>query len=40
KTLELTDVWTGEVSKPVNDTVGATLPAHACVVYRAKVVDR
>ncbi len=40
KTLELTDVWTGEVSKPINDTVGANLPAHGCVVYRAKVVDR
>ena len=40
KSLELTDVWTGEVSKPINDTVGANLPAHGCVVYRAKVVDR
>ena len=40
KTLELTDVWTGETSKPVNDTVAVNLPAHGCAVYRAKVVDR
>ena len=38
-------VSSGKLATPtavsgINDTVGANLPAHACVVYRAKVVDR
>ena len=39
KTLELTNVWTGEVTRPKNATIRAGLAPHACVVYRAKVVD-
>ena len=40
KTLEMTNVWTGEVSYPKNDTFGVNLPKHGCVVYRAKVIDK
>ena len=39
KTIEMKDVWTGEIRRPVNDTVENSLKAHSCVVYRAKVVD-
>ena len=39
KTLELTDVWTGEKSFPRNGTIESKLAPHSCVVYRAKVVD-
>ncbi len=39
KTLELTNVWTGEVTRPVNATIRVGLAPHSCVVYRAKVVD-
>ncbi|MBQ6164356.1 MAG: glycoside hydrolase family 27 protein [Clostridia bacterium] len=39
KTLELTDCWTGETIRPVNNTVCYHLDAHCSVVYRAKVVD-
>ena len=39
KTLELKNVWTGEVTRAINDTVGVNLPAHGSIVYRAKVVD-
>ena len=39
KTLELTDCWTGEVTRPTNDTFTARLKPHCSVVYRAKVVD-
>lgn len=39
KTLELKNVWTGEITRPVNDTIDISLPGHTCVIYRAKVVD-
>ena len=39
KTLEMTNVWTGEVTKVKNATIVPELPAHSCVVYRCKVVD-
>ena len=37
-TLELINAETGERTRPVNDTLAITLPAHDSVVYRAKVV--
>lgn len=39
KTLELTNVWTGETSTVKNATIRFELDAHCCEVYRAKVVD-
>ncbi len=39
KTLEITNVWTGETSTVKNATIGFALDAHCCEVYRAKVVD-
>lgn len=40
KTLELTDLWTGEVVKTFNGTVRIDKVApHDCRLYRAKIVD-
>lgn len=39
KTLEMTNLWTGEVTRPKNASIRACVPAHSCVIYRAKVVD-
>ncbi len=41
KTIELTDLWTGE-KKVVKDNIMLTqgIGAHSCVLYRAKVVDK
>lgn len=39
KTLQLTDVWTGEISKPANSTIRQMMKPYECAVYRAKVVD-
>ena len=39
KTIEMTDVWTGETVRPVNATIQQRVAPHACKVYRAKVVD-
>ncbi|MBP3328118.1 MAG: glycoside hydrolase family 27 protein [Clostridia bacterium] len=40
KTLELTNVWTGETSTVKNATIRFELDAHCCEVYRARVVDK
>lgn len=40
RTLELINVWTKEVSHPVNDLIGVKIDAYDCAVYRAKVVKR
>ncbi len=40
KTLELHDVFTGEVLPMTNEQHGEIVPAHSCRVWRAKVVDR
>ena len=39
KTLSLFDVWSKEVSRPINDSITHTVKAHECIVYRASVVD-
>ena len=39
KSLELTDVFTGEVKRVINATITFDLPEHSCAVYRCKVVD-
>lgn len=39
KTLELTNVWTGEKSYPINGTIRFKLEPHSSIVYRAKVID-
>lgn len=40
KTLELTDLWTGEVMHTLNGAVEIDhIPAHACRLFRAKIVD-
>lgn len=39
KSLELTNVWTGEVTRVKNGLIRQELEPHSCVVYRAKVVD-
>ncbi len=39
KTLELTDVWTGEKSYPVNGTIRFNLEPHSSKIYRARVID-
>ena len=39
KTLELTDVWTGEKSTVKNATIMKELEAFDCAVYRGKVID-
>lgn len=39
KTLELKNVWTGEISRPKNGLLSQMIEPHCCVVYRAKVVD-
>ena len=39
KTLELTEVWTGEKIKVKNSTIMKGLEPFDCAVYRAKVVD-
>lgn len=40
KTLELTDVWTGEKTVITNSTITASLEAHQCALYRARVIDK
>ena len=41
KTVELTDLWTGEVLSTDNGTIrGKACEAHGCQLYRAKVVDK
>ena len=40
KTLELTDVWTGEKQIVPHSTITVNLDAHQCAVYRASVVDK
>ena len=40
KTLEMTNVWTGETFKVINGTIDVELEGHCCEVYRAKVVDK
>lgn len=41
KTVELTDLWTGEVLYTDNGTIrGKACEAHGCQLYRAKVVDK
>lgn len=39
KTIELTNLWTGEVTKIKNGLFMVDLDPHECVIYRAKVVD-
>lgn len=39
KTLELSNVWTGEKSRVKNSTIRVELEPCDCAVYRAKVVD-
>ena len=39
KTLEMKELWSGEVSRPKNETFTANVPAHGVKLYRAKVVD-
>lgn len=41
KTLELTELWTGEKVTPENGMLflGRTFKAHSCVIFRARVVD-
>ena len=39
KTLEMTEVWSGETFKVTNATVSRELEAFDCQVFRAKVVD-
>ena len=40
KTLELTDLWTGEKSGPYNGLLSYKgCKAHSCLLYRARVVD-
>ena len=40
KTLELHDLWSGEVIRAVNGVIQiGSCPAHDCRVFRAKVVD-
>jgi len=41
KTLELTELWTGEKEYPSNGMLflGKSFPYHACKLYRARVVD-
>lgn len=42
KTLELTELWTGETEKASNGMLflGKTFPYHSCKLYRARVVDQ
>lgn len=40
KTLELHDVWTGEVSRPVNRNVSFHLRGHESRLWRCNVIDR
>lgn len=40
KTLELTNVWTGEKSVVKNGTILFELEPHQCEVYRARVIDK
>ncbi len=41
RTVELTDLWTGEVLRTDNGIIrGRACAAHGCQMYRAKVVDR
>ncbi len=40
KTLELTNVWTGEKSVVKNATIRLQPDAHCCEVYRARVIDK
>lgn len=40
KTLEITNVWTGETTTVKNSTIRFALEAHCCEVYRARVVDK
>lgn len=39
KTLEMTELWTGEVFKVTNGIFTQDIPAHSCRLFRAKVVD-
>ena len=39
KTLEVKELWTGEVSKVKNSTLTWGLKPYDCAVLRAKVVD-
>ena len=39
KTLELTELWTGEKVKVKDGIFMTSIDAHGCKVYRAKVVD-
>ena len=41
KSLELTELWTGEKIKPLNGVLfqGVNIEPHACKLYRARVVD-
>lgn len=40
KTLELKNVFTGEITYPVNDTIDLRVPGHSCIVFRARVIDK
>lgn len=40
KRLELTNLWTGETKKSVNDVIRENaIPAHDCILLRAKIID-
>lgn len=39
KTLEMHNLWTGEVTTVKNATMRTVIPAHDCLMYRCKVVD-
>ena len=40
KTLEVTNVWTGETTVIGKSDIRAELDPHCCVVYRARVIDK
>ena len=40
KTLELHDLWSGEVTPFSNEILNLPIEAHSCRMWRAKVVDR
>ena len=40
KTFLMTEVWTGEETKVQNGFFSVDVEAHACKLYRAKVVDK
>ena len=40
KTMEFTDLWTGEKIKPVNMGVSRDIKAHDCLVLRGRVKDK